>query len=90
LGKSSADLTARESERLEHPFVAECRLLVELLVFTRGARWLAFFARSPIVVHSWSSQSIQLENLAYPPVLIRVKAVYYMAFSGASVVWAQA
>jgi hypothetical protein len=80
LGSGRADLTARKSERLKDPFVTESRLLVEFFFFPRAVRLLTLFAGGPIVVHSWSSQLLNPEKLAYPPVLIRVKAVYYTPF----------
>jgi hypothetical protein len=36
--------------------------LVELLFFTRDARFLGLFARSPFVVHSRSSQLVKLNT----------------------------
>src|ERR1035437_1488637 len=50
-GNSLIDLAASQSERLENPFVAECRLLVKLLLFTRLGRLWAFRARDLIVGH---------------------------------------
>ena len=77
-----SDLAARKSERLEDPLVAECRLLVEFFFFTRVARLLALLAGGPIVGHKLVKPLIK--PMAYPPVLIRVNAVYYRAFPGVS------
>ena len=45
------EFAARQSLRLEDPFVAECGLLVELLLFTSVVELRLVVARKPIVVH---------------------------------------
>jgi hypothetical protein len=78
------NLPTGKSARLENPFVAKSRFLIELL-FALAVGLLMRFASGAVIVHSWSSQLLIQEKLAYPPVLIRVKAVYYTAFPAANI-----
>lgn len=56
-GDCGADFAARKGKRLKDALVAERWLLVEFFPFTCVAQLLPILARSPMVVHSWSSQS---------------------------------
>lgn len=80
-------LATRQSLRLEHPFVAECRLLVGLLFFTRVIRLLVL-ARSPIFGHSRSSQVVE-QKAGLSPSVVRVREVYYTLFPGANICWSK-
>jgi hypothetical protein len=64
-GYVDVNLPTGKSARLENPFVAKSRFLVELL-FALAVGLLTFIASGAVVVHSWSSQLLIQESWPIP------------------------